>query len=1087
MEAVGLAISIVSLAGVFKDCIDLFSMISVANSLGKDFAILSVKLDIEKTLLLQWAEQVRLIYNNYDRRLNNPYTKKTIAGILESIKVLLSDGSKLEQRYGMKPLRIDQRERTAILSDYRLQQFRHDFEELALNDHPSIETVNEPHRIQESSRSKPDVNADTISLKQKPTLKTKFCWAVRDKEKFESLIRDLSELVRGLKAIVPLEQSASVELLQEDVQHVGRISRLELIMDGAKDHNQSDSFTDVIQRQIDQRCQQRILDSLWYRMLEHRRNSVSEAHPGTLDWALHPPADNVKWDNLSQWLQSGSGIYWILGKAGSGKTTLMKHLYDSSVACCLLSKWAKSEQLIIPHFFFWNLGTPEQKTQYGLYRGLLYYIFKDNPSLIPAMLPEMWREAHNDSSPANRTSLETQTSVLDLPTEEEMKLAFRRLKAHCKAAFCFFIDGLDEYSGDPFRLITFLEELISSKIKVVVSSRPIPSCCQAFKRRPQLRLQDLTQNDIKKYVHDIIALHPHTETIIEMDSTIVDKIQDELTHKASGVFLWVVLACRSLIQGFAAYDSPEELQQRLDELPPELNDLFKHILQRFDPRYYEQAAKLLRLCFHSTSLRINPDDPHNGLFTLGLAQADADKLDITKPLQYYHLSQKERVSKCKLLEARLRSRCCGLLEIGFGHTRLCFCKFGDHHSRETPNHQIVDSTVEFIHRTVFEFLKAPEVWDHEHLQILDTRFYPDAILSRVNAHLMLASIHTDGDDSIGCQYNEAFSPMLDVSLHHLKNMDSRLKDGCTVFRGQALLHALREVTEILRLLVSSIEAAGSSTTELLNYLKLHFRVSRNGCPDLVAKLVCELGMDTALHYMDVSRYGDQSSPLLYHAMKRLILQFVSSFAVGADVLPCSRGIVKELVVKGCGVNETFIEYFYGVTTTPWLHWLNQPPPHNYQTALGDTWLAEEFLNARADIAGAVDRFKKPITILIGRRILGDSLAETAINDEDGRFTASHPFFKEDLLNESLRSSYARVRSLLKDGARQGQETVEVNSAPQASPGRGCDKESRFKRRHGEAIKDDEYVHPSGTGGHHPKRRRTSAQLDTEMGTEDLIC
>ncbi|KAI7776921.1 hypothetical protein LA080_004284 [Diaporthe eres] len=379
-------------------------------------------------------------------------------------------------------------------------------------------------------------------------------------------------------------------------------------------------------------------------MLEHRRNSVSEAHSGTFHWALSPPTDDVEWDDLAQWLRSGSGIYWVHGKPGSGKTTLMKYLYDNAVTRSLLSEWAKDEPPLMPHFFFWHLGTPEQKTQYGLYRGLLYHIFNVKPSLIPDLLPEMWREAHNDSGLETETSTEAWTSNLNCPTEEQMMLALLRLKAHSQAVgFCFFIDGLDEYSGDTFRLIEFLEKLVSSNIKAVVSSRPIPSCFQAFSRGPKLRLQDLRRNDIRTYVHDTIVLHPHTETLIVMDSTIVDKIQDELTERASGVFLWVVLACRSLIQGFAAYDSPEELQQRLKELPPELNDLFRHILQSFDPRYRDQAAMLLNLCYYSTSVNTDSGYPHKPLSTLGLALADADKLDVTKPLQYNEISQEERV------------------------------------------------------------------------------------------------------------------------------------------------------------------------------------------------------------------------------------------------------------------------------------------------------------------------------------------------------------------------------------------------------------------------------------------------------------
>lgn len=1072
MEAVGLAISIISLAGIFKDCIDLFSMISTAKSMEKDFTILSVKLDIEKTLLLQWAEHVRLVHEDYDRRLDNPRTKRTVARILESIKDLLGDGSELERRYGMQRLRIDQRERFPILSAHRLEQFRSDFRKLKLSGHPSIEDANG----RTSSRPEAEVNTNPAPHKQNATLKEQFCWAVRDKERFGSLIQQLSELVRGLKEIVPLKHSASVELLEEDVKHVKRISRLELLMDWAKDHDQPDAFTDVIQEQIDRRRQQRILDSLWYRMLDHRINSVSEAHLGTFDWALHPPAEEIEWENLSQWLKFGSGTYWIHGKPGSGKTTLMKYLYDNSVTRSLLSKWAKDKPLLMPQFFFWNLGTPEQKTQYGLYRGLLYYILKDNPGLIPDLLPEIWREAHNDGGPTDRTSLDTRASNLEPPTEGEMMLAFSRLKAHTQTAFCFFIDGLDEYSGDPFRLITFLEKLVSDNIKVVVSSRPIPSCYQAFSRGPKLRLQDLTRNDIKTYVHDTIALHPHTETIIGMDSAIVDKIQGELTEKASGVFLWVILACRSLIQGFAAYDTPEELQQRLKELPPELNDLFMHILQKFDPRYHEQAAKLLRLCYHSTLLKADPGYPHEALFTLGLALVDADNLDITKPLQHNQLSEDEKISKCKLLEARLRSRCCGLLEIQFGDSRLGFPP-----PKEHSNCQIVDSTVDFIHRTVFEFLKSPGIWAHDYLQVRDERFYPDAILSRVNAHLILASIHRFRDDPNEDLENEAFDHIHE-SLKHLQEMDFQLGDKDTVFRRQALPRALLDIARLLKMLVPATGVEESRTGGRLKYLKQHFRTSKNGCPDLVAKLVCELGMETTFQHMNVSRYGDQSSPLLYHAIEKPLLRQL----FGVDFqLP--RLNIEELVARGCDVNEFFVEHSQRRPTTPWIHWLGQPPSDWYEMALDDSWVTEEFLSAGADISGVVNRFKTPITTLVGQRILGDSLgAEIDFADEDGGFNTSHPFFEEDLMDESLRLSYDRVRKLLRDGAEKRHETVEADSVPTVSPGSGCDEESRLKRRRAEAIKDDEDAYSRGSGGHKTKRQRTSAQLDTEMGSEELF-
>lgn len=1083
MEAVGFAISIISLAGTFKDCIDLFSMISTAKSMEKDFTILSVKLDVERTLLLQWAEQVRLIHEDYDRRLDNPATKRTIARVLISIKDLLSDGSQLENRYGMQRLKTNQSEPLMILSTHRVRRFRYDFMKLSLNDHPLVETVDESLQSQGSSQPGADVNADPRSQKHKTTIKEKFCWSVRDKEKFASLIQHLSDLVRGLSAIVPLKQSASVDLLQQDVQQVERISRLELLMDVARGHDQLDSLTGIIQAQIDQRCQQRILDSLWYRMLDHRRNSVSEAHPGTFDWALNPPTDDVEWDDLSRWMQSGSGIYWIHGKPGSGKTTLMKHLYDSSLTHLLLQEWAKDEPIVKPNLFFWQLGTPEQKTQYGLYRGLLYQVFTEDPSLIRQSLPEMWREARHDSGFTTQSSTEARKLNLDRPTEEELMLAFQRLKAHSQAAYCFFIDGLDEYSGDPFRLIAFLENLVSSNIKAIVSSRPIPSCFQAFSRVPKLRLQDLTRNDIKTYVHDTVVLHPHTETLIEMNNTIVGQIESDLTEKASRVFLWVVLACRSLIQGFAAFDSPEELQQRLNELPPELNDLFKHILQRFDRRYYEQAAKLLRLCYHSTDLRNDPEHPHEALFTLGLGLADADNLDITKPFQNHHLSQEGKVNRCKLLEARLRSRCCGLLEIRLGNTRggICFCQSYDHHIRDNSERHIVDSIVEFIHRTLFEFLKTPGIWDHEYLQIHDGEFYPDAVLSRVNSHLTMASINRLLDNPNDYRDGAALEYM-SVSLRRLQRMDYKLGGKDSGFCGQTMIGALREIAEVLRPLSYTEEVGLPWLRRLSDYLKLHFSTSKNGCLDLAAKLVCELGMDTTLQHMDISKYGDHSSPLLYHAIERPLL---SNLFFDIDDSSSSNSIISELVANGCDVNEIFVEQFSGGETTPWIHWLHQSPPDEYYLTCEDSWVAEELLIAGADVSSAEDRFKTPITILVGRRILGDSLEESNIDDEDGGFNGSHPFFKMDSQDEVLQSSYEHVRRMLKDGAGQRHGKLGVNSVPTASPGNDCNEGNMLKRRHGGSIQDDEIACSSASGRLQTKRQRTSAPLDTEMEIQEF--
>lgn len=33
-----------------------------------------------------------------------------------------------------------------------------------------------------------------------------------------------------------------------------------------------------------------------------------------------------RWNDFVAWLEEGDGLYWIAGKAGSGKSTLMKYI-----------------------------------------------------------------------------------------------------------------------------------------------------------------------------------------------------------------------------------------------------------------------------------------------------------------------------------------------------------------------------------------------------------------------------------------------------------------------------------------------------------------------------------------------------------------------------------------------------------------------------------------------------------------------------------------------------------------------------------------------------------------------------------------
>ena len=89
-----------------------------------------------------------------------------------------------------------------------------------------------------------------------------------------------------------------------------------------------------------------------------------------------------------EWLISdGAPIFWISGKAASGKSTLMKYLHKRPELATILSdKYANgSKNLIMASFSFYDQGKSKlQKSREGLLRALLHCLLKDREA--------MWRE-----------------------------------------------------------------------------------------------------------------------------------------------------------------------------------------------------------------------------------------------------------------------------------------------------------------------------------------------------------------------------------------------------------------------------------------------------------------------------------------------------------------------------------------------------------------------------------------------------------------------------------------------------------------------------------------------------------------------
>lgn len=129
---------------------------------------------------------------------------------------------------------------------------------------------------------------------------------------------------------------------------------------------------------------ERILSSLRPPERDRRIEQINPNLGNTFNWAY----DNVS-TGLSEWLRKGSGIFWINGKPASGKSTIMKYLYQDPRTYELLrsGSWKSKARLIMASFFFHHRGNSLQKSFEGLLRSIVSQILEQDRLLLPLLYP----------------------------------------------------------------------------------------------------------------------------------------------------------------------------------------------------------------------------------------------------------------------------------------------------------------------------------------------------------------------------------------------------------------------------------------------------------------------------------------------------------------------------------------------------------------------------------------------------------------------------------------------------------------------------------------------------------------------------
>ncbi|THV48832.1 hypothetical protein BGAL_0225g00100 [Botrytis galanthina] len=546
--------------------------------------------------------------------------------------------------------------------------------------------------------------------------------AVWNEEKIQGLKSRLGDLRSNLETHVlvdlryrmiqfKLEQEHSFNTLDKALQaimqdlldnHQSSLTKFEqnfdhLRLSQEKEHSHTRSvLIDQEASRHQRQAELSILESLKFSSMNLRHETIAEAHQQTFEWIFcDPKTERKPWSNFSEWLKTENGIYWIQGKPGCGKSTLMRFIVDDSRSRGYAETWAHNTPLETPSFFFWNSGDEAQRSQSGLLRSLLYEILEKHCTLIPEVFPKEWKTTFENTL-HNVPILSTNWS---LPV---LKKSFRTLieKTSGTLSFCFFIDGLDEYEGDYWEIAEYFYELSESKhAKFCLSSRPETGFLDTFRSMPQLKLHDLTESDITNYVRDRLENNLQMRLLTKNSPSDASALITEVVNGGNGVFLWVMLVVKSLLNGLRKRDDISTLRFRLRETPKEIDDLYDRILSSIDQIHMVEASKIFQL-------KESKMEPLANFKFLDLYAAY--KLSF-KPFNQAILA--DETSSCfrqmshndhaESFTHVLRTRCGGLLELA---ESKC--------------------DVNYIHRTAQEYIQKPRTWEILLIHTSDLEFNP---------------------------------------------------------------------------------------------------------------------------------------------------------------------------------------------------------------------------------------------------------------------------------------------------------------------------------------------------------------------------
>ncbi|KAJ7027293.1 hypothetical protein C8F04DRAFT_92936 [Mycena alexandri] len=326
-------------------------------------------------------------------------------------------------------------------------------------------------------------------------------------------------------------------------------------------------------------------------------NFFSKCASGTGDWLIKHP-------EFQLWISGQVNLLWCPGKPGVGKTILaskcVHHLQSNvlqpgvGVACI---------------FFDYRLSSSQ--TTVKVLGSVLRQLLIDSPSV-----PESLEPLHTAFT-SGRTP---PSSLGDFKGALAAQL---QLYSHVYLV----VDALDECLEDQQgEFIAEIQALMNTgRLRVWITSRDIAAIGQQFKNNPRIDL--LAHNeDVRSYILQRIWKEKRLQSLLDGDSLLEQKIVEEVTKKADGMFLLVQLHMDTL----ASKNNRKALRDALSTLPKEIYRSYDDAMSRIDsqgPDDSQLARKLFMWLAYGEKWSLFTDHIHYALaISPGMVEMDLDAI-----------------------------------------------------------------------------------------------------------------------------------------------------------------------------------------------------------------------------------------------------------------------------------------------------------------------------------------------------------------------------------------------------------------------------------------------------------------------------